>query len=180
MESIQIFTDGSSRGNPGYGGWGVVMYYDGKILELGGRSNRATNSEMELEAILRVLQKCVDLKLNTRSILIHSDSEYAVNTFSDWVYKWEANNWRRKGWKGSGNKKIKNLEIIQEIHAIKKEIEKVGGEVKFVHVNSHVGISGNERADEIATKFADNNDISLFEGEYEEYTKIFGEILLNK
>ena len=173
MQDIEVFTDGSSRGNPGCGGWGAVIFYDGKIVEIGGREDGVTNNRMELMAIMESLKSIIKIGATNRHILLNSDSNLAVKTFSEWVYKWE-----KLGWRKTDKKKIKNLELVKEIYSLVMEIESNSGKVEFKHVKAHIGITGNEKADEIATSFADNNPLELFSGDYDEYKSKYGDIFV--
>jgi ribonuclease HI len=91
MENIQIYTDGGCRGNPGVGGWGVLLQYNGKQKTLKGNSKLTTNNQMELTAIIKALQS---LKKNTVAIDLWTDSKYAIDGINNWIQNWKKNNWK--------------------------------------------------------------------------------------
>ncbi len=152
-----IFTDGSSRGNPGPGGWGSVLIEengsnknDFKVLELGGGEKMTTNNKMELKAAIEGLKKAS----KESEIKIYSDSSYVINGITKWVFGWKRNDWKTKTKDDVLNKDLW-LELIEATKDKK---------VKWQYVGGHVGILGNERCDHIATAFADGMDIKLFNG----------------
>lgn len=175
MKTI-IYTDGSSRGNPGRGGWGCVLIAEHHVKELGGRENMTTNNRMELLATINGLQEVSRLSLvvssehdlirttnneqRITSVEIHTDSQYVKKGMTEWIDGWIA-----RGWKGSTKKPVLNQDLWQ---ALKKEEDKLkadGVKVVWKYVQAHVGIIGNERADTIATMCADNaNDLQLYDG----------------
>ncbi len=159
--SLIAFTDGSSLGNPGPGGWGAIIIYPktGEIIELGGAKPKTTNNAMELEAILAVLSYASN---NDEELHIFSDSQYALNGVRQWIYTWSKN-----GWKTKDKNEVKNLFQWKNIL---KLVEMRGKErVHWHHLPSHVGIPGNERADEIAQAFASGQNIVLFRGNIQNY-----------
>ena len=155
MNQITIFTDGASRGNPGPGGWGLVAILPNEVIELGDANPNTTNNEMELLAILAALQLAAPYNLNSK---IYTDSAFVVNGVRDWLPKWRDNSWLRKK-----NEEIKHLELWQEIDL------SLNSKISLHHLSAHVGIAGNERADEIATNFADGRDPELFQGKLADY-----------
>ena len=92
LPEIIIYTDGSSRGNPGPGGFGVVVVADGKVTELGGREEHTTNNRMEMMATISALSYLSNVK-GQLSIVIYSDSSYVINGITKWVFGWRKNNW---------------------------------------------------------------------------------------
>lgn len=139
---INIYTDGGCR-RDGAGGWGTILVCDTnkgrKTKEISGYRKPTTSNAMELTAVLEGL-KALNVRAKDYAITIHSDSRYVINTFSDWAYRWE-----RIGWVRGINEPVKNLELIQEIHRISKELK-----VKWRWVKSHSGHQFNERADTLA------------------------------
>ena len=135
-----FYTDGSASPNPGPGGFGVVQVdIEGNILSTySSRQNNTTNNEQEMKAILYAACQGV---LAKEDVLIYSDSAYAINTFSNWMYNWERNGWI----KGDG-KVPENLEIVKAFFDISKIIE-----VTFVKVKGHSKNPVNELADNLAT-----------------------------
>ena len=94
---VIIYTDGSSLGNPGPGGWGsVVLFPDEKVIELGGREKESTNNRMEMTAALEALKEISKRKSTARKIILHTDSSYLLNGITVWVYAWQKNNWLTK------------------------------------------------------------------------------------
>ena len=147
-----IFTDGSSRGNPGPGGWGaiVVLQKSDTCIELGGREDNTTNNRMELEGAINALARVEGDSENT----VYTDSSYLINGITKWVHGWQNNGWKTKTKEEVLNKDLW-LRLI-EVCENKK--------VDFKYVGGHVGVVGNERCDIIATSFADNVKIDLYNG----------------
>ena len=161
MKNIIIFTDGSSRGNPGPGGWGSVVIFPETVKELGGFEKKTTNNRMELTAVIESLF-FVNSKLQTTSykLLIYSDSAYVINGASKWVFGWQA-----RGWKTSTKEDVLNRDLWERLIGIMK-----GFQIEWKQVEGHKGIPLNERCDEIATALADGANISLYEGRAENYS----------
>ncbi len=162
-----IFTDGASRGNPGPGGWGAVVVTGGSVIERGGRRTDATNNRMELMAVIDALSFCAgtfapDPAKN--SIVIYTDSSYVLKGATKWLFDWEAKNWRT-----TAKKEVLNKDLWQELsHVINLTTER-GKKIDWRLVSGHVGVVGNERADEIAVGFADNREPKLFSGPLSKY-----------
>jgi ribonuclease HI len=150
---ITIFTDGASKGNPGPGGWGGIVATEEKVEELGGGEKRTTNNRMELMAVIEALKHVRTIK--PESVTIYSDSAYVINGATKWVHGWKRNGWKTKEKKDVLNKDL--WEQLAQVIAAHKNIvwQKVGG---------HVDIPGNDRADAIATSFAENKNVHLFNG----------------
>src|SRR3989344_2708848 len=164
---ITIYTDGSSRGNPGPGGWAAIIMLDdssksqitnskSQIVEIGGREDHTTNNKMELTATIKALESMS----NTEPIELNTDSEYVMKGITLWVH-----NWQRKGWKTAAKKPVLNQELWQELLAATE-----GKNISWKYVAGHAGIPLNERADEIATMFADNLDPKLYNGPKSQYS----------
>ncbi len=151
MENI-IFTDGASRGNPGRGGWGVVVVDSAKslLVELGGREDDTTNNRMELTSAIEAL-KIVDEDSNN---IVYTDSSYLINGITKWVFGWQ-----RNGWKNKTKEDVLNKDLWMKLLDETKKRK-----VNFIHVGGHVGIAGNERCDVIATSLADGLKIDLYKG----------------
>ncbi|MFN6569781.1 ribonuclease HI [Dendronalium sp. ChiSLP03b] len=145
-----IYTDGACTGNPGPGGWGVVVYFnDGSIHEMGDASPHTTNNKMEMQAAIAALQFIHEFR-QTDPITLHTDSEYLINCVTKWV-----KGWKRKGWKKADGNPVQNqdlLEILDELNT---------RQVKWQHVRGHSGNIGNERCDAIARSFASGKVPSL-------------------
>ncbi len=159
-DAITIFTDGSSRGNPGPGGFGAIVIAEGKVTELGGREERTTNNRMELMAAIAALSHLQNLKLKTDNIKLLTDSAYLVNGITKWVYSWEHRNWVTIDKKPVLNKDL--WEQLMELVKLRK--------VEWKVVGGHIGVPGNMRCDEIATAFADNLPPKLYSGILEKYS----------
>src|SRR5688572_8194964 len=103
---INVYTDGACKGNPGIGGWGAVLEYGDRTRELCGGQTLATNSQMELLAVIRALQS---LKRPCR-IKLHTDSKYVQQGISVWIHEW-----KKRGWKTVSNKPVKNEILWREL-----------------------------------------------------------------
>jgi len=147
MKEIIIYTDGSSRGNPGPGGWAAILLQGRKVRELGGREEHTTNNRMELKAAIEGL-KAVP---TGSKVAVMADSEYVVKGITLWIKGWLAKNWRT-----AAKKPVLNQDLWQELL---KAAE--GKDIQWKVVLGHSGVEQNERADVIATSFADNIPIDL-------------------
>ena len=140
-----IFTDGSSRGNPGPGGWGALVVEEGatpkesRVKELGGGEKNTTNNRMELSALIAGCRMIPPGK----PTIIYSDSKLCVDTFNVWAKEWEKRGWKKK--KGD----IKNLELVQEIY----ETLQRRPEITLQWIQAHAGYRWNEYADSLATAY---------------------------
>ncbi len=166
-----IFTDGSSRGNPGPGGYGAIILDKENSLaaEIGGYENDTTNNRMELKAAIEAL---IYLRKITRDssneTIIYSDSAYVLNGITSWVFQWEKNNWMTGQHEG-----VLNQDLWQALLELSRDRE-FKGPISWKKISGHSGVVGNERCDEIATSFADQKSILLFSGTLEEYEKMLG------
>jgi ribonuclease HI len=147
MEKIvRAFTDGSCRGNPGPGGWGVVLKeYDelnnkflGRSKTLSGADKETTNNKMELQAPIEALAA---LKGEGRNIVIYTDSMYVKNGITTWIH-----NWIKNGWKTANKKDVKNRNLWIQLHELTKKHH-----VTWEWVKGHNGDPDNEMADQLAT-----------------------------
>jgi ribonuclease HI len=136
MTEVVIYTDGACSGNPGPGGWGAVLRWNGTEKELHGGDPQTTNNRMELTAAIRALEA-----LNRPAqVQLHTDSKYLL----DGVTKWIAG-WQRNGWRTAARKPVKNEDLWREL------IKAMNGhEVSWIWVKGHAGEEGNERADALA------------------------------
>jgi ribonuclease HI len=137
-ETVVIHTDGACSGNPGPGGWGAVLQYNGKIKELKGGESITTNNRMELTAAteaLKALKRPCDVEL-------HTDSQYVKNGLTTWIHGWKKN-----GWKTSDKKPVKNIDLWQALDAAVTRHQ-----IKWHWVKGHAGDEWNERADELANE----------------------------
>ncbi len=166
--NIVIFTDGSSRGNPGPGGWGaVVIAPDGKVTELGGREAHTTNNRMEIAAALGALG-FVEARKLVGDVVIHTDSAYLLNGVTGWMYGWEKN-----GWKTKTGEPVLNQDLWRELGAVVFRL-KQKNVLDWKKVSGHTGHRGNERADVIATNAADQAQQILFIGNLSDYERMIG------
>lgn len=175
-KEIVIFTDGSSRGNPGPGGYGVVALYQNShgevcVDELGGRDDLTTNNRMELKAVIEGIKNFLGYysNLSEYTFTIYLDSAYVLNGITKWLA-----GWKRNGWKTGLKEPVKNQDLWQELDDIKGKLK-----LKFVHVAGHADIAGNERCDIIATSYADNTAEILYTGLLAEYVLPLGHDILN-
>ncbi|MDD4989319.1 MAG: ribonuclease HI [Candidatus Pacebacteria bacterium] len=156
-DEIIIFTDGASKGNPGPGGWGAVLVLDNKVVELGGTEKKTTNNRMELSGALGAL---LFLKNELdRKIILHSDSSYLLNGITKWAKAWQKN-----GWKTKTKEDVQNRDLWEKLLEVTD-----GKEIVWKYLGGHIGIPGNERADEIATSFADGTYPKLYNGQLSGY-----------
>ncbi|MBR74205.1 MAG: ribonuclease H [Dehalococcoidaceae bacterium] len=138
--STGIFTDGSCSGNPGPGGWGVVVVDNNQIIDQKfGNDEHTTNNKMELTALLEAMKYAQKIKVSN----IYTDSQLLVKTFTLWAMQWEKMNWRRK----SGP--IKNLELIKEIYFLFNQ----QNEYTLNWIPAHSGFKWNEYADALSTAY---------------------------
>ncbi len=138
---VLIYADGGCRGNPGPGGWGVLMQCGDKQKELWGGEAATTNNRMELTAVIRALEA---LKRPT-AVQVHTDSQYVQQGISAWIH-----NWKRSGWRTADKKPVKNAELWQRLDALAQ-----AHEIKWIWVKGHAGHPGNERADALANRGID-------------------------
>ena len=138
---VELYTDGACRGNPGPGGWGAVLRYNGVEKQLYGGEIETTNNRMELLAVINALKS---LKRSCQ-VLITTDSQYVKNGITQWI-----ENWKRKGWKTANRKPVKNQDLWRELD---EEVAK--HEVEWAWVKGHSGHPENELADELANRGID-------------------------
>lgn len=166
MKSI-IFTDGSSRGNPGNGGYGAIIAFgidhesriknqESRVLEIGGREENTTNNRMEMKAAIEALKSVSD---DAEEIQIFTDSAYLINGITKWVWGWQKNDWQTKT-----KDDVLNVDLWKELVEVCH-----GKKIKWIRISGHSGVPANERCDVIATSFADNKPIQLFHGPAHEY-----------
>lgn len=154
-KSIKIYTDGSSLGNPGPGGWGVVIITNEElgiknknpkteIIEIGGCEKDTTNNRMELMAVIEALKYLPTRKdLVGRDVTIFADSNYVLLGITNWIHNWEKNNW-----KTANKKPVLNQDLWKELINL---IRNYKGKINWEKVKGHSGHIYNDKADEIAT-----------------------------
>ena len=142
MKSIEIYTDGACRGNPGMGGWGAIIQFQNNSKELFGGRAETTNNQMEMQAVIEGLKALKE----PCKIILYTDSKYVMDGITFWIHGWKKNNW-----KTANKKPVKNMELWQELDQLVNQHE-----ITWKWVKGHAGIPGNERADELANKGIDN------------------------
>ncbi|MGB3493380.1 MAG: ribonuclease HI [Elainellaceae cyanobacterium] len=155
----KIYTDGACSGNPGPGGWGVVMYFAGGAAhELGGFAPDTTNNRMELQgaiAALDCLTQILPSLAQTSPITLYTDSEYVKNGITKWI-----KGWQKKGWKTSAGKPVLNMDLWKELDQLNQAVQAMLP-LHWQYVKGHSGDIGNDRTDAIATGFAQRHPPSL-------------------
>ena len=149
-KEIEIYTDGSSLGNPGPGGWGVLIIKNEELgikndIEIGGGEKDTTNNKMELQAAIEAL-KYMHKHKKDHTVTIHADSSYVLNGITSWIFGWEKN-----GWRTANKKPVMNKELWQEFISLVREFK---GKIVWQKVKGHSGHVYNDKADEIATTYA--------------------------
>ena len=167
MKILTIYTDGASRGNPGLGGWGAVILLDGYAMEIAGGVKRATNNQMELQAVLEVLSDS-GARAHKGPVVVYSDSTYVVKGLSSWIYGWE-----KKGWITTAKTPVENKDIWVKLLALLKEY---GKRLSIEKVKGHDGDLYNERCDELAVNAALGKKEKHFKGTQKDYNKFLIEI----
>ena len=137
-QSVEIYSDGACKGNPGPGGWGVLLRYGKHEKQLYGGERETTNNRMELMAVIEGLQR---LKRSSR-VRVITDSQYVKNGITQWIH-----NWKRNGWKTAARQPVKNADLWQ---LLDREVAK--HQVEWQWVKGHAGHPENELADRLANK----------------------------
>lgn len=166
-KELIVYTDGASRGNPGPGGWGAVILVDGYVMEVSGGVKKATNNQMELQAVLEVLSDS-GARAHKGPVVIYSDSAYVVNGLNSWVWGWE-----KKGWITSTKTQVENKDIWMKLLELLKEY---GKRLSVEKVKGHGGDLYNERCDELAVAAALGKKEKHFKGSQKDYDKFLIEI----
>lgn len=139
MKKITLYTDGACSGNPGKGGWGALLMYNGTKKEISGAEMNTTNNKMEITAVIQGLKQLKE----PCEVDVYSDSAYVVNAFEqNWIEKWQKNNW-----KTSNKKEVKNIDLWLELITL-TTVHKV----KFIKVKGHADNEYNNRCDKLATE----------------------------
>ena len=137
-EIINVYTDGACKGNPGPGGWGVLLQWNGHEKELFGGEPQTTNNRMELRAVIEALAA---LKRDAK-VRLHTDSKYVHDGITGWIH-----NWKKRGWKTTAKKPVKNVDLWQQLDSQAEQHS-----IEWVWVKGHAGHHGNERADDLANR----------------------------
>ena len=137
MKTVYIYTDGACSGNPGPGGWGAILRYNGTEKELSGGEEHTTNNRMEMCAVLYALNALKE----PCEVILTSDSKYVIDSITKgWVYGWQ-----KKGWKKSDGKMALNIDLLEQILPLLKKHK-----VTFNWIKGHAGHPENERCDAMA------------------------------
>ena len=135
-KKVDIYTDGACSGNPGPGGWGVLIEIDNENIELSGGDRETTNNRVELMAAIKALEE-ID---KDYEITLYTDSNYVKDGITSWI-----SNWKKNNWKTASKKDVKNKELWMRLdEAIKDK------NISWVWVKGHAGNAGNEQADYLA------------------------------
>jgi ribonuclease HI len=137
-KTVDIYTDGACKGNPGIGGWGALMEYDGKSRELFGGEALTTNNRMELTAVIRALEA---LKRRCH-VRLHTDSQYVQLGISKWIH-----DWKKRKWRTADKKPVKNEDLWRRLDELAAEHD-----IEWIWVRGHAGHEGNEKADALANR----------------------------
>ncbi len=137
-EVVEVYTDGACKGNPGVGGWGVLLRVGARTRELCGGEAHTTNNRMELTAVIRALEA---LKRQCR-VKLHTDSKYVQQGITAWIH-----DWKKRGWKTAARKPVKNEDLWRRLDELAQQHE-----IEWLWVKGHAGHDGNERADELANR----------------------------
>lgn len=138
MKKVTLYTDGACSGNPGVGGWGAVLMYNGHEKQISGAEDATTNNRMEIFAVIMGLE-CLK---EPCEVTVYSDSAYTVNAFlNGWVYEWEKNGWRK-----ADKKPVVNVDLWQRLLDLTRK-----NEVRFVKVKGHADNEYNNLCDKLAT-----------------------------
>lgn len=172
-----IYTDGSSRGNPGPGGWAAILITDTEVIELGGSEDHTTNNRMELVGAIKGLREIPSTEHRTQNterieeVEVCTDSQYVKKGMMEWI-----NGWMAKGWKTSTKKPVMNQDLWEELYKEEKRLKDAGIAISWTYVKAHVGVPLNERADMIATSCADSviekgaTNLQLYRGPKRDYS----------
>ncbi len=145
-----VYTDGACLGNPGRGGWAVVVHFtDGSVYEMGGIEPETTNNRMELQGAIAALRLVV-ASGQTEAVTIFTDSEYLRKGITQWIQTW-----KKKGWKTSQGKPVQNQDLWESLDQLNSEM------ILWEYVPAHTGDPNNERCDAIAKAFAQGRSVSL-------------------
>ncbi|MBX7457998.1 ribonuclease HI [Qipengyuania sp. 1NDH17] len=141
MKTVEIFTDGACKGNPGPGGWGVLLRMGPHEKEMSGAEVETTNNRMEMTAAIRALEALRE----PCEVLLHTDSKYVIDGITKWIH-----GWKKKGWKNSAKKPVINEDLWRELDALRGKHQ-----VTWHWVKGHSGHAENERVDQLASDAAE-------------------------
>ncbi len=142
-EKIIIYTDGGCHGNPGPGGWAIVVIADGVAKQLSGGEKLTTNNRMELMAAINALSVINNTKgFSACDVVVYIDSQYVKNGITSWI-----KNWKAKGWKTADKKPVKNQDLWEKLDALNSVLK-----VEWKWVKGHAGVEYNELCDSLCQK----------------------------
>lgn len=142
MKSVEIFTDGACRGNPGPGGWGALMRYQGSEKSFFGGEQNTTNNRMELMAAIKGLEALKE----PCQVTLTTDSQYVRQGVTQWIH-----NWKRNGWRTASKSPVKNSDLWQQLDAVAAQHQ-----IDWCWVKGHAGHRENELADQLANQGIDS------------------------
>ena len=141
MKTVIIYTDGACRGNPGPGGWGVLIENGESSKQLYGGDISTTNNKMELTAAIMALKEIKE----PCEIILYTDSKYVLQGIEEWIH-----NWKKRDWRGANKKPVKNIDLWKKLDELRDEHN-----IKWNWVKGHSGDPGNETADMLANRGID-------------------------
>lgn len=165
LDVVYIYSDGACSGNPGPGGWGTVVKFNGQSNELSGYEKETTNNRMELKAFLSGLEFALQNYGKEKKIVATLDSQYVLNGAKKWMLSWAEN-----GWKKADGKEIINLDIWKEVYKLTKNIN-----IEYVWIKGHNGHPENEKCDKLAVyayQSHEDEDYSEQENDNEVFTNL--------
>ena len=143
MNEIIVYTDGGCSGNPGLGGWGIIVIANGEARQLSGGEKNTTNNRMELTAAISALSVIKNTpSFNGKKITVNIDSQYVKNGITVWI-----KGWKQKGWKTADKKPVKNQDLWQQLDDLNSSLD-----VEWNWVKGHAGIEYNEICDQLCQK----------------------------
>ncbi len=156
VKQIKVYTDGAAKGNPGPAGWGAIIMVlnppaGWRVSEIGGRKDHATNNQMELTAPIEALKYIKNNLRDSGDVEIVSDSKYVILGITEWIFGWQKNNWRN-----AAKKPVMNKELWEELYSLTQDLKP-----KWTYVKGHNEDKYNDRADLIATSFAEGEPVEL-------------------
>jgi ribonuclease HI len=138
VSTVEIYTDGACRGNPGPGGWAALLSVDGREKEIAGAEALTTNNRMELTAVIRALESL----RRPVSARVYTDSQYVRRGITEWIAPWKA-----RGWLTADRKPVKNQDLWQRLEELA-----AAHRIEWHWVPGHAGVPGNERVDRLANQ----------------------------
>jgi len=154
VSKIIIYTDGASKGNPGPGGWGAIVASESEVRELGGHEEYTTNNRMELTAVHQALEYA--RAFQDADVVVYTDSSYVISGATLW-----RKGWKYRGWVTKDKKPVLNRDLWEPFLNL---VDSFRSRLTWHNVGGHIGVVGNERADEIADGIALGRPVDLYDG----------------